>query len=458
MTSGLGFGAGSLLLPSLLRGEDHGGGPPRRLLFVFTRHGTVYDQWRMTPAGGSPEGDWGFDLNEADPGSFSPLLEALHPHRDQLLVLDGLSLTSALGDRPQFSPHTLGHIHGLTGAPIVPIGEKTATSTAASIDQRIAPLLARPGQLPSVEYWVGESPTNTAIWDASGSPVPSEPDPITAHARLFTDGDPDPGPAATLRRRVLARVRDRYSGVAASMSARDRLTFEAHSDLLRDLEDRLGKVAVDCGGPKLSGSREGDSEGVQYEADAEAFFQILRAAFSCDLTRVASLQLTVLPNELCDAPAGEVHNDFAHQVHQSDTARQVMINYGLAHARHVARLLDLFAQMPEGDGTLLDHTTVVWVNEMGDGAHDMRHWPTVIAGGDAFRLGRYLYWARTRPIPVLGPDPESDECCTLGVPHNRLLVTLCRQFGLEIDSVGSESVLSWEGVPIDLTGGLDRVI
>src|SRR5688572_7389083 len=93
-----GLGSASLFLPSLF-GKDRAfaqAQPPKRLVIFVTGHGTVYDFWRMRRNGLPEDRDFEFPLDDPDPASFSEILRPLHPHRSNLLVLDGLSLVSSI--------------------------------------------------------------------------------------------------------------------------------------------------------------------------------------------------------------------------------------------------------------------------------------------------------------------------------------------------------------------------
>jgi hypothetical protein len=94
------------------------------------------------------------------------------------------------------------------------------------------------------------------------------------------------------------------------------------------------------------------------------------------------------------------------------------VNRATWHAAELAYFMDALSAMPEGDGSVLDHTLIVWGNELGVGnLHTHDDIPFLLAGGGAgFTMGRFLQFA--------------------GEPHNRLLVSLLNAFGVETDRFG----------------------
>jgi hypothetical protein len=118
----------------------------------------------------------------------------------------------------------------------------------------------------------------------------------------------------------------------------------------------------------------------------------------------------------------------------------------------VAGLLDLLASIPEGEGTLLDHTLVVWHNEIATGEHTLDAIPWVIAGGaETLRLGRYHRWVDEVVLDTWeGPR-------AVGRPHNQALTTVANELGLAVDHVGDTEVWDVDGARVDLTGPLPGV-
>lgn len=460
----LGLGAGSLFLPSLApRGRAGADGAPCRVLFVMTYHGTVYESWNMRPVEAPLDAPWAAPLGPLAPEQFSEILAPLHPYRDRMMVLDGVDLVTAkaMGGG---AGHFVGPIVAMTGAAAT-AHDSTARSTARSLDQILADHLARPGQFRSLEVGRFDQPIS---YDTPGQALPREFRPNSLWTRLFPAGaQPEDGPPTIASRvsaaqsSVLDRVADAYDRLQPRLGAEDRAKLDLHRDMVRDLELRLANYAdLECtvpAEPELPGASAPDYYNLQYSA----FAQLLTVAFACDLTRVATVALTEMPNSAFGAPPGSVHQDFAHLCDPPDpdpVAVTQMTHYNRHHAGHVLELLDLLAAVPEGNGTMLDNTLVVWLNEMANGTHRQDPYPMVLLGGGNLPLawGQYLYWPRTGPI-VAGSNPFNQSRHS-GLPHNRVLVAIARAFGVDIDAIGDTSIAAVNGSTIDCTGAADRVL
>jgi hypothetical protein len=127
-----------------------------------------------------------------------------------------------------------------------------------------------------------------------------------------------------------------------------------------------------------------------------------------------------------------------------------MVNYYAHHARQFARMIDAFAAVPEGSGTMLDNSLLIWMPEHGNGWHDMHKMMFVVAGGagGALPTGRYLKYDESLPAPPGGRGTR------LGPPHTKLLVSIMQAFGVDRSSLGVGSATAEDGSTIDLSGPL----
>src|SRR6185295_13270857 len=105
-------------------------------------------------------------------------------------------------------------------------------------------------------------------------------------------------------------------------------------------------------------------------------------------------------------------------------AERAMIDLGAWYSGHFALLLRELDSIAEGSGTLLDHTAVVWVSELGTPTHQHEDTFTLLAGGGNgfFNTGRYVRYPKQLPNPLAG-EPR------LGPAHNRLFVSLLQSMG-----------------------------
>ncbi len=414
-------GAAALLSPfvPLLNASGDGEVAPKRLVLFFTPHGTVHDRW--LPSGGETD----FTLGE--------ILSPLERHRDQIVVLDGLRMRAS---ESVGAPHTKGPPLLWTGSPLRE--DRTFSrddgmgvyyygwNSGPSVDQVIADRIGAELPYRSIEAGLasgGNHPGHRMIYRGAEQPVSPEPSPHALFSRVFGAG----APGAENERRMAERrsVLDSLTADLGRMRARvaraDRDKIDAHLESVRDIERGLS-TTLECAIPDI-----GDPLDLLDRANVpEIFdrqFELITAALTCDLTRVASMQYAVGENDgmLYDfiGVSREVHHLITHE--RTAQAEEELTRIYSFYAEHFARFLDRLASVPEGDGTLLDNTMVVWGSELGRGYdHDFGNVPFVVAGGGAggVRTGRFLSFSDT--------------------DHNRLLVAMCRYMGLsDIDRFGS---------------------
>jgi hypothetical protein len=457
-----GAGGATLALPFLPSlGRAGGGGPtaPRRLVVVVQPQGFIMDEWRPTGTGSD------FQL--------SPILSPLEPLRDRIVVVSGLDNVA-----PDLNYGAGGHSSALksilTGMPLsanlAPDGSLlpsdqhiTADQSfdvfagGPSIDQVLADRMDAPTPYRSLEFGVGTDSYLHALQvflRGPDEPLGTMNDPRAAFDRLFADFDPGaPSPLQNLRSArssVLDRVAGSYEGLAGRVSAADRQVLEAHAQKLRELELRFANGTVGgqgCSVPSYSLPEGYDPHNSDFDdVGAMAQIDMMVMAMACDMTRVASLQFTqgqnnrfpwlglTIPDVGWPGYNAVEWPDWHGMFHISpDPARDhpepraAMVAAMRWYAEKFAYLLQRMAETPDGEGSLLDSSLVVWVSEFGDGA---AHWawdvPVVLAGnvGGALQTGRHLQF------PGRVDNPGS------GYTTNDLLVSILNLFGYEDTSFG----------------------
>jgi hypothetical protein len=408
--AGLGtVGAGALLRP-LLQAEAQGTGP-KRVLIIHRPCGTRPEEWFPTTGG---EKDWGI----------TPLLEPFAALRNQMVVLKGIDLprTDAWpGDR-----HGAGMVAALcpppslaAGWPLIPgvpsseaedENHKAFTGTAASADQELLTSLPELQGTPFASLQLGGSLSsmrgsgpeclrvisyagqNQALWPESR--------PRTAFDRIFgnvmTGGDA----AASERLRaeeksVLDFVVGDLNALKAKAPTSQLPKLEAHLESVRALEQQLSSSPISCAVPQGPFSAP-NNDNTHLEVCAQQL-ALIRSAFLCDLTRVVSFTFSYGNSEISGArfpglPASseEGHHDISHQDGASARTAQMLVDkyYGQA----TATLLSDLQAIPEGDGSMLDNTLVLYFNEccLGD-EHTIEDNPVLLFGGKFLGLNRGSY-------------------------------------------------------------------
>lgn len=408
----LGVGAGVLGLP-LLSPERVGAAAstPQRLLLVFTPNGTVPRAY--WPTAGTSETD--FELNT--------IMQPLEPFKSRLLVLRGLRL--AIAEAGPGGPHQKG-VGGLftnaelqTGSFVDGDGSKAGWANGPSVDQEIARYVGRQSYLESLELGVRASQNEVRSrisYASAGAPMPPVNSPLLTYQRLFSRFLVSDEQADARRRSVLDAVKRQYDVLMPALSHVDQTKLEAHMESVRGVERRMG-IGLDasCQRPDAPPEMAEDSELTMPDVAATQL-QLLASAFACDLTRVASLQFSTAINAIRYPWLGS--NGSGHVLsHSTDEGSQGEIvlreQWVAAQLAAFMRLLD---GIPEGDGSVLDHTLIVWSNELGWGVtHTHEEIPFALMGGaPGIRLGRYLQYHRVGHGALLASILQ-----TMGVPHER---------------------------------------
>mgnify|MGYP002777823333 CR=1 FL=1 len=470
-----GVGAGSLFLPSLLpRARAEVDQPPLRILFFFTEHGTFYPNWRMRLPN-SPQSEtveYEFELGGLAPEEFSEILRPLHPLRQDMLVLDGLALLTAMGD-PYGDGHAKGWCASLTGefARETYDGVKSYAKVA-SIDQKIKRHLRDQDpsltDFTSLEYglanWGGTFHHLSYGTDPEGNAVkvPLEAEPKKAFDALFSGKDDMNDPVRAARLSVVDAARAQYEQLAPKLSGADRAKLESHRDLLHDLHQRIEAFQnLECTPPTIADQPYAEWTGSRFAYKRDSFVELVAAAFSCRISRVATIFSWIPPMDMIGG-AGDYHHDYAHQSAWDAPPEKVAVVTSAEKvlAETFAGFATRLQQIPEGDGTVFDNTLLVWVSELADGGHGHNQWPVVILGGKntPFKRGRYLRFPETCPFPITdGWNPGG----LVGQPHQPLLTSLCQAMGMEVDSTGRKSITCRAPdnslVEVGLTGRMERL-
>ena len=399
--------------------------PKQRLVIVFSPDGTVRDNFWPTAAGSfSLPGEDG-----SEPVALRPILEPLAPFKDRLLTLKGVG-NKIRGDGD-------GHMRGigclLTGVELFPGNIQGGSDTPAgwssgpSIDQEIARFLqGRPEtatRFGSLEFGVlvpDRADTWTRmVYTGPNKPVAPIDDPYQMFTRLY-------GRAKNREslQSVLDELHEDLARVAAALPAEDRRILEEHAGLVRDFEKELAADQNIASHPVPILEPGVLEQNDRMPTISRMQIELLVAALAADFTRVATLQYTnsVGQPHMKWLGVDEGQHDLSHEPNSNAVAQEKLTKINTWYAGEVAHLAARLAATPEpgGDGSMLDHTTILWTNELGEGnSHTREDIPWVmIGGGLGFRSGRALEFP--------------------SVPHNRFLLSLAHAFGhTGLDRVGN---------------------
>jgi hypothetical protein len=371
----------------------------------------------------------------------------LAPWRDKLVITSGIDMAvTSIGFG---EPHQRGMGSVLTGREnnsgtmVGGDGTLSGFNLGVSVDQVLAQRIGAATRFPSLELGVradvasstGEI-RNRMIYGAPEQPLAPTNDPRAAWSRIFADLSTDLDALArqrAQRQSVLDAAAQSFEELSARVSSDEREKLEQHLALIRDLETRLdsGFVGEDCVAPALPPQLGADLEN-DMPAISRLQIDLLAMAMACDLTRVGSLQYSnalnhvrfpwlTWNNELGESvqSLGDGHALSHDQVGTQFDNDEEWIARDTWYAGEFAYLLERLDSISEGDGTLLDHTVILWVNELARGAnHDHANMPFVVAGGGngRIRTGRHLAFTNE--------------------PHNNLLLAILHAFGFDDASFG----------------------
>lgn len=407
------------------RGETASGraesedGYPKRFVVFFHPNGVIPDAW------------WPERQSETD-FTLDRTLQPLKPFKDRLVFMKGVHMDSVAAGPG--GPHQQGMGGVLTGRPLQKgqmvgnDGSLAGWGDGISIDQAIADTIGRSTPFESLQLGVrgdahGGSRVRTRLsYAGPAQPVPPQNDPRKVFEQLFSDFQTDSDAHQTIRDKrasILDTVQSQFESIENRVSASDRKKLRRHLQRVRDLERRLQKGAGSkeaCETPDQPGERNPNSEDTMPKI-MQSQLDLAVMALACDLTRVVTLQISNSVNHIrypwVDS-TGDGHA-LSHAGPSNTKAHREWIRRDRWHAEQFAYLLEQLDAIPEGDGTMLDNTVLLWVMEISKGnTHSHDDMPFVLAGNvaDQFETGRFL---------------EYD-----GTSHNDLLAAIARAYGVEL--------------------------
>jgi hypothetical protein len=376
------------------------------------RFGAVYVGMGMNMAQWIPEKDGALDI--------TPILEPVKAYRDRLVVLTGLD--SKPGAGLDGGTHPRMQTSWLTGAPAKRTEGVGGVHAGVSMDQIVARETEKETQLASLELamesvellgscFAGYSCAyqNTIAWRTATSPLPMENDPRAVFERLFgvSDSTDSRTRLADVRRQrsILDSIVGEANSFQNALGPNDRRSVNEYLDAVRDVERRIQKaeqqatkeipvVTKPVGIPDTYGEH------------AAIMFDLMALAYQIDLTRVATFLLCreASTRSYPEIGIADSHHPLSH--HGNDPAKlekQTKIN--VFQMKLFADFLKKLASTPDGDGSLLDHTLLLYGSGMSDSnAHLPRNVPTlVVGGGSTFQIsgGRHLKMPSETPLSDL---------------------------------------------------------
>jgi hypothetical protein len=361
-----------------------------------------------------------YDWTPATAGAgfaFSPILKPLEPFRERTIVFTGLDNFPATdqgdsgGQHPRAAPAFMSCVHPKQT-------EGADVQAGTTIDQMIARQICRDSKLSSLELALDRNDVvgacdhgyacaymNSMSWKSPTMPLPSETNPRLVFERLFGSGDTAEERVTRSRedRSILDGVAQEISNLRRKLGARDGAKLSEYLDGIRDVEQRIAKSESYNTGFAVPPRPAGVPQ--TFKEYAELMFDLQVLAFKADITRVSSF---LMARENVDRSYSEIGLPEAHHAmsHHGNNPEK-MAAFSKLNTYHVdtlAYFLKKLQATPDGDGTLLDHTIVLYGSGMSDGnTHNNYSVPVVVVGGrdQEMKGNRHLTYPKGTPLANL---------------------------------------------------------
>jgi hypothetical protein len=404
------------MIPSLTVLAQTAAAARPRLGFLYLPHGAIMEQWTPAAEGAN------FEL--------TPILKPLAPFQKQLTIVSGLE------NKPTIAPP----VHALNPGTWLSCVTPRATQepyAGITIDQMAAAQIGQDTPLPSVEVATegrggnggacdrnyGCSYGATISFRTPTTPMPMESDTRKLFERLFGQGDTAQERQAISRQyaSILDLVSREAADLQRTLDASDRAKLGDYLESVREIERRVQKMeAQDLSALELPDV----PVGATFDQRLNLMFDMLALAWQANLTRVFTFMM-----------AGEGSNQTYNHIgvsdafhplshHQNDKARKErLVRIQTYHTQVFAKFLARLAAMPDGDGSMLDHSILLYGSNMSNSnAHDEFPLPTMVVGGANGKIkgGQHLRYPDRTPLA-------------------NLHLTLLQRAGIDVEQVGNST-------------------
>ena len=392
--------------------------PTHRFQAIYVPNGMAMEYW-------APQG-------EGKTFKLSPILKPLAPFQDQMLVLSGIDATWN-------DIHAGASGSFLTGATR---GGRNNTETLAdvSVDQLLAREFAQETQVASLELAMDKPAnagvcsgtlncvyTHTISWRNPTQPLPMESNPRAVFERLFGDSGSTERTIREQRlrqqRSILDSVIEKVVALKREVGAQDNLKIDEYTEAVRDVERRIQKAEeqIDIELPLFDAPQTAPAS---FDEHADLMLDLQLLAFQADLTRVISFMVgkeqSARPYPQIGVP--QAHHPLSHHNNVPDLVAQ-MSKINRYHVELVSRYVRKLRETPDGDGSLLDHLTILYGGGISNSTrHSGQDLPLLVLGGGNGRIngGQHLRYTDSPPMA-------------------NLLVTLMDKLDLPLERVGGSS-------------------
>ncbi|MBI91360.1 MAG: hypothetical protein CMQ48_05455 [Gammaproteobacteria bacterium] len=415
------------MVPALTATGRTAAAPISRLGFFYAPNGMFLPNFH-------PAGNGGRDYK------ITRILTPLKDYREQMTVVSGLSNNGLVSPNEGGGVHTRAHGGWLSG--VLPKRTEGADIEAGkTVDQFAADVLGKNTSLRSLElttdsnFTVGNCENgysctyqNSTSWRSPTTPLYHERDPRVVFQRLFGNGGSVEARLAQMQtdRSILDSVTDSINQLERKLGPSDRIVMEEYLNAVREIERRIQRTVQNNASGPLPTAQQPAGVPDTYEEHVDTLFEMLVLAYQADITRVSCFQMA---RELSGrtyphigVPEGH-HTVSHHQLNPHNIEQYTKIN--IHQVSLFSKLIDRMHNTPDGDGSLLDHSIMMYGTGMGDGDHHTPYdLPVILVGGGSGQMkgGQHIRYAMHTPFMNLG-------------------LTLLDKVGVKVDSISDSTGL-----------------
>ncbi len=411
---GIGATIGLPLLESMIpagtaMAQTAAGKKPKRFAFIGFPHGAIMDSWSPKETGTN------FKM--------SPTLAALEPFRKHVTIVSGLR------NKPSETNEPHGYIEQgwLTCVKPWDFG-KAGPDSGVSTDQLAARVVGQDTRLPSLELAIGSGSARIS-WRTPTQSLPQESNPRSVFQKLFGQGDTDKERAQILVETgsILDRIQGQAKRLNASLGVSDRVVVSDYLDSVREIERRVQMAAkADNSALSIPDAPVGTpNELTEY---FKLMFDLMALAFQADITRVITISLDreASMRTYTNLSISEGWHPLSHHGNNPQKMDK-LVQIQKYHTEQFAGLVKKLEAAKEADGTVLDHSTILFGSNMSNSdRHNNDPLPSVILGhaGGSIKGGQHISY------------PQDSR-------HADLLFTLLERNNIPVKSIGD----SGSGIP-----------
>jgi len=395
--------------------------PLPRLGFVYVPHGAIMDKWMPASVGA------GFE--------YTPILKPLEPFRDYVNVVSGLGHKAA----DTTAVHSLSPTTWLSGVrPKATQGVDAFAGVTA--DQIAAQSIGQDNPLPSMELATEDHSgligscdrdygciyMNTLSWRTPETPLPMEINPRKVFERMFGQGGSPSERLARIQedRSILDAITKEASALQLQLGPSDRQTMNQYLENVREIERRIQRGEKSQGDADLQLPARPAGVPFDFEEHVALMYELMALSYQANITRVITFMVSreVSNRTYTQVGVTDGHHAISHHQNRAEKmAKNVLIQ--TFNVNQFKGFLEKLKSMPDGDGSLLDHTLLLYGSNMSNSnAHDHYPLPNLVVGGAAGKMkgGRHLKYADHTPM-------------------TNLLVTMLDKVGVKQESLGDST-------------------